>query len=187
MDQLLAAYDDPKRHYHSRRHLRDSLRRFQAVRELAREPLLVELAIWFHDAVYRGSRADNEEQSARWARRCLVESGADTELAEKVADLVRATQHDTPAPEGDASVLCDVDLAILGATRRWYDEYEQAVRAEYSWVPEVLYRKGRAKILRSLLDRESIYSTKPFSRRLERRARANLARSLAELTGETLS
>ena len=183
-DQILAAYDDPKRHYHTRQHLRDSLRRFQAVRDLARDPLQVELALWFHDAVYRASSSDNEEQSALWARRSLLEAGADTEVAETVADLIRATRHDPVPPEGDAALLCDIDLTVLGAPRGAYDKYRQAIRAEYAWVPEVLYRKGRAKILQRLLGREKIYATEPFSRRLERRARANLTRELGELAGE---
>ncbi len=162
VDQILAAYDDPKRHYHSRQHLRDSLRRLRAVRGCAREPVLVELALWFHDAVYRADRSDNEEQSAHWARRCLLETGADTEMADTV----------------------DIDLAILGAPRRAYHRYQQAIRDEYAWVPEVLYQKGRAKILRRLLGREKIYTTELFSQRLERRARANLTRELGELAGE---
>ena len=184
VDQILAAYDDPKRHYHSRQHLRDSLRRLRAVRGLAREPLLVELALWFHDAVYRANRSDNEEQSARWAREVLLEAGADADVADTVADLIRATRHDAPMLDGDAALLCDIDLAILGATRRAYHNYQEAIRAEYVRVPEILYRRGRAKILRGLLGRERIYATDPFSRRLERRARANITRELGELAGE---
>lgn len=184
VDQILAAYDDPKRHYHSRQHLRDSLRRLWTVRRLAREPLLVELALWFHDAVYRANRSDNEEQSARWAREVLIEAGADSDAADTVAHLILATRHGSAMPEGDAALLCDIDLAILGARLRTYDEYEQAIRAEYSWVPVALYREGRAKILRKLLRRERIYLTEPFARRWERRARANLTRELGELAGE---
>lgn len=183
-DRILAAYDDSQRHYHTRQHLRDSLRRFQAVSGLAREPLHVELALWFHDVVYRPDSSDSEEQSALWARRSLVEAGADAEMANAVADLIRATRHDTGVPQGDAALLCDIDLAILGAPQGAYDRYRRAIRAEYVWVPEVLYRNGRAKILQRLLDREQIYATEPFSRRLERRARANLTRELGELVGQ---
>jgi predicted metal-dependent HD superfamily phosphohydrolase len=185
VDRVLAAYDDPKRHYHSRQHLRDSLRRLWAVRGCARAPALVELALWFHDAVYHARRSDNEEQSARWARRSLLEAGADTKVADIVADLIRTTRHDPEVTEGDAALLCDIDLAILGAPQRAYDRYHQSIRAEYGWVPAVRYRKGRAEILRRLLGREQIYATEAFSRRLERRARANLTRELDELTGET--
>ena len=105
VDQILAAYDDPKRHYHSRQHLRDSLRRLRAVRGLAQEPLLVELALWFHDAVYRANRSDNEEQSARWAREVLLEAGADTDAPDTVAHLILATRHGSAMPEGDAALL----------------------------------------------------------------------------------
>lgn len=184
IDRILAAYDDPERHYHTRRHLRDSLRRLRAVRGLAREPLLVEVAIWFHDAVYRANRSDNEEQSAKWAGEVLLEAGAGAEAADTVAPLILATRHGSVMPEGDAALVCDIDLAILGARRPAYHKYQRAIRAEYSWVPEILYGKGRAKILRSLLGRQNIYATEPFSRRRERRARANLTRELRELAGE---
>jgi predicted metal-dependent HD superfamily phosphohydrolase len=184
VDQILASYDDPKRHYHSRQHLRDSLRRLRAVRGCAREPVLVELALWFHDAVYHADRSDNEEQSAHWASRCLLEAGADKETADTVAHLILATRHDSEMPEGDAALLCDIDLAILGAPRRAYHRYQQAIRDEYAWVPEALYQGSRAKVLQRLLGREKIYNTELFSQRLERRARANLTRELGELAGE---
>ncbi len=183
VDQLLLAYDQPTRHYHSRHHLGDSLRRLRAVRRLAREPLLVELALWFHDAVYDAKRTDNEEQSARWAERSLLEAGASSSMADIVVELILATRHDAAMPEGDAALLCDIDLAVLGATRSRYDEYEQAIRAEYAWVPAIQFREGRARILQNLLQRERIYVTEPFARRREDRARANLTRVLGELAG----
>jgi predicted metal-dependent HD superfamily phosphohydrolase len=156
----------------------------RAVRGCAREPVLVELALWFHDAVYHADRSDNEEQSAHWASRCLLEAGADTETADTVAHLILATRHDSEMPEGDAALLCDIDLAILGAPRRAYHRYQQAIRDEYAWVPEALYQGSRAKVLQRLLGREKIYNTELFSQRLERRARANLTRELGELAGE---
>ena len=39
----------------------------------------------------------------------------------------------------DAQLLVDIDLAILGASKSRYDQYEKQVRFEYQWVDEVLY------------------------------------------------
>ncbi|RZL07150.1 MAG: hypothetical protein EOO62_17560, partial [Hymenobacter sp.] len=48
--RLAAAYDAPERHYHTLQHLENLLNR---VGEHAlQDPVVVELAIWFHDAVY---------------------------------------------------------------------------------------------------------------------------------------
>ena len=147
----------------------------------ASEPAHLELAIWFHDAVYDPKRTDNEEQSAQWALASLSQAGAGPSDGATVADLIRATNHRDANPSGDAALLCDVDLAVLGASPRRYHSYERAIRAEYAWVPGPQYRTGRADVLRGFLDREHIYATGPFHRRYEPRARRNLARALAQL------
>jgi len=153
------------------------------VREDADEPALVELALWFHDAVYDPRRSDNEEQSAQWATTALTQAGADPSIAEAVADMIRATDHGNPKPTGDTALLCDIDLAVLGEPPRRYDRYERAIRAEYQWVPEECYRAGRAEVLGTFLERDRIYATACFRRRHEPRARQNLARAVAQLKG----
>ena len=65
---LLAKYDEPHRHYHSRQHLIECLQHFDAVRHLPVHAAEVEVALWFHDAIYDLQRSDNEARSADWAR-----------------------------------------------------------------------------------------------------------------------
>ena len=48
-------------------------------------------AAWFHDAIYKSWRKDNEARSAGWAQSALVEMGADAELAWRVHMLILAT------------------------------------------------------------------------------------------------
>jgi predicted metal-dependent HD superfamily phosphohydrolase len=133
----------------------------------------VELAIWFHDAIYDTRRSDNEQRSADWA----VSSTGNSNLRA----LVMATRHEA-VPEGiDAQVLVDVDLSILGAEPQRFDEYEVQVRQEYGWVPGMIYRRKRREILESFLERPTVYRTARFIERYEPRARANLARSVARL------
>jgi predicted metal-dependent HD superfamily phosphohydrolase len=178
---LLARYAEPHRAYHTLQHLSECLAAFGPVRPIAPHAAAVEMALWFHDAIYDVHRHDNEEQSARWANEALRAAGAPAAAAERVAALVLATRH-TARPEGaDACVLIDIDLGILGAEAARFDEYERQIRVEYGFVPEALFRQRRRQILQSFLDRPAIYSTDHFRAALEPRARQNLVRSLAAL------
>ena len=55
------------------------------------------------------------------------------------------------------STLSDVDLAILGAPPSRYERYVVAVRSEYAHVDDRAWRRGRAEVLTSFLDRPAIY------------------------------
>ena len=112
----------------------------------------------------------------------MLAGGAQAEAAGRVAGLVLATKHDALPDGADARLLVDVDLSILGAEEARFEQYEAQVRQEYAWVPSVLFRRNRAKLLSSLLSRPALYSTSWFAERLEQRARKNLARSIAQLT-----
>jgi predicted metal-dependent HD superfamily phosphohydrolase len=180
--ELVARYAEPHRAYHTLQHIRECFAELEPASSSAERLPEVQIALWFHDAIYDTSAQDNEEQSARWAHASLVANGASPETAARVHSLVLATKHDG-VPEGtDAKLLVDVDLSILGAADSRFAEYERQVREEYSWVSEAAFRQGRARVLASFLERPSIYSTPWFVSRLEERARTNLSRSLRELT-----
>ena len=66
--QLVACYSEPHRKYHTTRHLEECLSHLDRVRSEAERPGEVELALWFHDAIYDTLRKDNETRSAEWAR-----------------------------------------------------------------------------------------------------------------------
>src|SRR5207248_1574948 len=153
------------------RHLEECFALFEEARSLCAHPGEVGLALWLHDAVYQPRWRDSEEASARWAGKILHEAGAPAGVAERVRDLILATKHDAKPRAGDAAVLVDIDLAILGAEPARFDEYEAQVRSEYAHVPDAMFRLGRAKILKGFLARPSIYATPRFRERFEARAR----------------
>ena len=94
------------------------------------------------------------------------------------------TRHNAVPADADARVLVDVDLSILGAEPERFDEYERDVRGEYDWVPDVVFRRERRKILRSFLERPQIFQTAAMHAAREERARANLRALVAAASAE---
>lgn len=179
---LLTRWAEPQRRYHTTAHLEAVLDRIDELAAHADDPDAVRLAAWFHDAVYRPERSENEERSAALACRALREAGLPEPLVHEVDRLVRLTVTHHPAPgDRNGEVLCDADLAVLGGPPAAYDAYAAAVRDEYSFVPPDAFREGRAAILRQLLALPSLYRTPEAHARYDARARANMHRELAAL------
>ncbi|MEV4613764.1 hypothetical protein AB0K43_14380 [Kitasatospora sp. NPDC049258] len=181
-EELLKRWAEPQRRYHTTDHLRAVLDQVDALAGPADGADAVRLAAWFHDAVYRPDRSENEERSAVLAVRALRAAGLAEPLVEEVARLVRLTVSHDPAP-GDrgGELLCDADLAVLGGSPDQYAAYAAAVREEYGFVPEDAFRAGRAAILRQLLALPALYRTEAARTRFDAAARANLAAELRTL------
>lgn len=179
-EQLLARYAEPHRKYHTRQHLAECIALLEPVLPLAQHPAEVEMALWFHDAVYETRRHDNEAQSAAWAQRALRAADVGVESAVRVHTLVMATGHTALPATADAKLLVDIDLAILGAPPARFAEYERQIRDEYGFVPGWLFRRKRRAVLRGFAQRTSIYHTAHFRERCEARARQNLQLALTQ-------
>jgi predicted metal-dependent HD superfamily phosphohydrolase len=183
MKKLIAAYEEPQRQYHTLQHLNECFTLFEPNRHLAKYPAEVEIALWFHDAVYDIKAQDNEARSANWAAEELAAAQVSQESIERVKQLIMATCH-SALPEGqDQQLLVDIDLSILGSSRHRFIEYETQVRGEYQWVPGFLFRKKRRGILKEFLARNPIYNTPEIRQALESQARDNLAYSVKQLGG----
>ncbi|WP_406496284.1 hypothetical protein OG936_19635 [Streptomyces sp. NBC_00846] len=174
-DNLLVRWSEPQRRYHTTAHLTAVLDHIDTLAGYAADADAVRLAAWFHDAVYRPDRSENEERSAALAERALPEAGVPDGVTAEVARLVRLTITHDPA-EGDTNgeVLCDADLAILAASPREYAAYTAQVREEYGFVPDDAFREGRATVLRQLLGLPRLFRTPHGAERWEPRARQNL-------------
>ncbi|MEV4949983.1 hypothetical protein [Streptomyces sp. NPDC053755] len=183
---LLARWAEPQRKYHTVDHLRAVLDRIDELADLGGEGgelELVRLAAWFHDAVYRPDRSENEERSAALAEKALTEAGLTSHEVTEVARLVRLTVTHDPA-EGDINgeLLCDADLAILASDPDTYTAYTKAVREEYAFVPDTAFREGRAAVLRQLMSLPRLFRTPYGAAAWEGRARTNLRAELTALT-----
>ncbi len=186
---LLNRYWQAGRAYHTLEHIVSMLEEFEPLIGLAANPVAIKLAIWYHDAIYetaprKPGSPSNEEWSAEIAKKDFALLGIAEELTAEVCDptgLIMATRHLTPPETPDQQLLVDLDLAILGKSEAEFDRYETNIRKEYWFVPEADFRKGRAAILRSFLERPAIYSTSFFRERYEAAARQNLERSIKKL------
>jgi predicted metal-dependent HD superfamily phosphohydrolase len=171
--RLVARYGEPHRHYHTWSHVLACLDARERIAPFA--PLEVDVALWFHDAIYDPRAHDNEDKSAA----LMIEELGDS--AKPAVPLVLATKHAAIPETEEARIVVDADLSILGADRETFDAYEIAVRKEYAFVPDDAFRVGRAHVLKSFLDRATIFSTQAARDMWERQARDNLKRSLVAL------
>ena len=182
---LTRHYSGPDRHYHNLHHVAEMLRLLEQYERGAVDYAAVRYAAWFHDAVYDTRSRTNEEESAALAERALNELGVPPETAEAARRLIVATKrHEAEGDVPDLGLFLDADLSILGAEGETYRAYGEAIRREYSWVPDAAYREGRLKVLTNFLGRGRLYFTGPLADRFEARARSNLSNEIRALTSQ---
>jgi predicted metal-dependent HD superfamily phosphohydrolase len=179
--KLKAAYSEAHRHYHTEQHIDECLAQLDEVLELVRVPEEVELALWYHDAIYLPRSSTNELDSADLASNFLRSVGAPEDRCDRVYKYILATQHIGEALSGDAAFVVDIDVSILGRGPEEYDVYEQAIRKEYRWVPGLIYRRKRIAVLESFPNRPALYGSAYLRDRYEQQARENLQRAIASL------
>ena len=179
---LQVQYSEKNRFYHNFSHVKVLLKLFESFDNKTQDPKAIKFSIWFHDVIYDTKRNDNEAESARLASETLYKLNVNTETIELVKDLILATKdHSGRNLSYDAKLFLDMDMAILGMSEEIYKEYSQAIRQEYSWVSESMYRRGRKKILKSFVERERIYFTDEMKARYEEQARKNINNEIKSL------
>lgn len=176
----MQAYSEPQRHYHTLQHLAECLQLQSDSAHLAQHPAEIAIALWFHDAVYDVKAHDNEARSADWAVAALQAAGVSVEVQTRVHALIMATEHTAAPLAGDAALLVDIDLAILGAAPARFAEYERQIRQEYAWVPEEVFVEKRRAVLQGFIARHQIYSTAFLQQQRAAQARSNVQTALRQ-------
>lgn len=181
--EILSRWNEPHRSYHDERHLEDVLLSLNhlATRGERLSPVTL-LAAWFHDAVYTGRGAD-EQNSAQLAVESLSTLALDPALVQQVGELIIATDPTRTITHAAPPLahLLDADLSIFASSDARYLQYTMAVRAEYAHVPDIEFREGRANILRGYLNYPTIYRMPAAQQLWESRARANLTNEMSVL------
>jgi predicted metal-dependent HD superfamily phosphohydrolase len=188
IEDLKRRYAEPRRAYHNWTHIEELLAQFDLNVRALNHPFAFRLAILFHDAIYDPRASDNEARSADLLE-STMKNAARTDDIVCAKDLILAThKHTTAAVDrrfvSDAELFLDMDLSILGAGEGRFDDYDAAIREEYSFVPIETYRERRAEILKSFLARPRLYLTDDYHHRLDGIARANLQRAIGRLESE---
>lgn len=60
LEEMLRLHAESHRHYHTLEHVLDCLEKAKRERGRFGDPAAVELALWYHDAIYAPRRSDNE-------------------------------------------------------------------------------------------------------------------------------
>jgi len=180
-DELDVLYGEAHRHYHTAGHIEHCLRQFDLASGGMDGPDAVEMALWFHDAIYDIPGEENELRSAElFAARAAGRGSA--EFRSDVPRLVMATAHLDPPPSTlDESFIVDIDLSSFGRPWEEFLGDSRAVRAEYPHVPDAEFYPRQKKFLESLAARPVFCFTEFFRDRHEARARRNIERLCATL------
>lgn len=177
---LLSHYNETHRRYHTAAHIEHCLKQIDMGRDKCTSADLVELSIWFHDAVYQPSAHDNEWQSVELFRKWASGVVSD-EVVDTVERLIMVTVHDRPPVAADEKFMVDVDLSSFGLpwTDFWRDSI--AVRLEQLHMDDPTFNRVQRQFLVRLLDRKSIFTSAYFRQRYESQARSNIRSYLAQL------
>jgi predicted metal-dependent HD superfamily phosphohydrolase len=182
-NSIVEHYSAGDRAYHNLSHIQSLLSLSESLMDKIQRQDAVYFAVWFHDVIYDTKRSDNEEMSAEFAAEALANLGVPEQTIAIVQEMILATKHHGGADlSWDMKAFLDLDTSILGAPEEIYKEYSHAIRKEYSWVPDLLYRKGRMKVLNDFLERERIYYTEEIMTKYEPQARHNIAEELRALS-----
>ena len=179
-DVIHALYASDGRHYHTPAHIEHCLSRFDMCSDLMQRPDEVELALWYHDAVYDPVAGNNEQQSAELFVR-HADASMDPARVQRVYDLIMYTIHREPPPGNDEKLMVDIDLSGFGLPWDDFARDSRAVRAEFTHMSDAEFYGGQIRFLGSLLGRERFFASDFFHERYEQQARENVERTLAGL------
>lgn len=177
--RLAMLYGEPMRHYHTFDHIQHCLQEFDAIAGQLEHADAVEMALWFHDAIYVPGASDNEQRSAQLFRSCAV--GGDPGFCQRVDELIMVTTHRVPPHGHDERFMVDIDLSSFGQPWTEFLHDGQDLRAESAHSDDAGYYQSQLRFLNSLYQRPNLFQTAFFQARYEQAARTNIERLIARL------
>jgi len=174
-------YTEPHRAYHTLNHLNNCFNEFDEIKGFLNNTDAVELAIWFHDAVYNIGQHDNEEKSAQLAKAFCHQNGLSKDFTKEVENHILATRDHNLSTNSDTNYLIDIDMSILGYPPEVLYQYEDQIFREYSTIySKKEYLFGRFGFLVKLKDYD-LYKTDYFKSKYGQSCQENIPKAIANL------
>lgn len=183
---IISAYTQKHRGYHTLDHVTNCLELLRANSDLAADYDLIARVITYHDFFYdpKAEAGQNERWSANEFKR-QNDSYFDYNRREKGVEMILASaRHFDPTydtDDVDTALFLDIDVASFASSEDEQALIAAGIRKEYDFVPEDVYCATRAKLLRTLLNKQFIYRTERFCELYEAKARENIKREIARL------
>ncbi len=182
---LINAYNEKQRVYHTQQHIEDCLELFDEIKNQLEDPDSVELAIWFHDVIYKINSRENEQLSADLFMN-LSEDILKPSLRHRVYQHIIATLHNgSEMLEHDSRYMVDIDLSSFGMPWDKFLQNSRAVRQEMEHIPDEEFYPKQCAFQQSLLKHGRFYQTDYFFRHYEENALNNIADYYVQLEEKT--
>lgn len=181
---LCSRHEEPARRYHTLEHIRHCLRELDAAHLAEDIGDALELALWFHDAIYTPGAQDNERRSADLFR-SQAERSLSSTLLDDVERMIMATTHRHPPRTRAEAWVVDIDLSSFGLPWPTFLRDSRHLREELGALDDEQYYAAHARFLRGLCARHRIFTTDLFNARYEHTARTNITRLLDVIAAGT--
>lgn len=178
--ELRRLYAEPDRRYHTPAHICHCLREFDRIRHLLRDPPSVELALWFHDAIYQLGGKLNERDSA-----CLFlersRGRLDALRRRRVARMILATVHPSSPRDSDTRFLVDIDLSSFALPWPEFLRDSVNVRRESTACSDAEWCARQMAFLDCLVEHPPFFFSEYYREHHEQQAQDNIRRFRALL------
>ncbi len=179
--EIETEYSKKNRYYYTLSHLENLLKQLLEVKNSIENWDCILFCLYYHDFVYNIHKNDNEEKSAHFAEKRMLEVGVPLNLIAVSKNQIIATKQHQLSTERDTIFFLDADLSILGLPWNEYSLYYKNVRKEYCFYPNFLYNPGRKKILTQFLNMKTIFKTNHFSEKFEYQSKQNIEKEISVL------
>jgi len=180
--RLVDSYNESQRRYHTLGHIDHCLSMFDQCKSLAINPDALEIAVWFHDAIFEPGKSDNEALSAELYDEFSAGVHAD-EFRALVGRMIMATLHNgLSLDDSDAGYMVDIDLSSFGLPWEDFLRDSRHLREESAELSDADYFQKQGAFRSCLLARPHFYQTDFFRRHYEQQARDNLAKYVDQLS-----
>ena len=180
---LTRHYRDKSRGHHSLKHVEECIDwvRGDLKKEISR-PVMMELAFYWHDAVYVATRHSNETESAALAIVDLSKTEIQIFEMAEVMTFILTYEGGLKPTTNDAKYFRDIDYWIIGSPRERYLSYMKGIEKEYLpfYSPEE-YCSGRLKFLGTLRNQDRLFLTDYFEDNFRQAAIENIDFEISSL------